>query len=127
MADPPKKPKTYELVSKELREEARTLHFVTPDPDPDSLGQFNTIVLRPEYRLHMRLGDFDDLFADDISPPPVGTTVPEPPPAPRKKGRKERLQVLSWFNRPVNHPESDLCYDVVWKYYKEKLHKPALS
>ena len=89
--------------------------FVAPHPDVDGgPGGFNTLVIRPRYRISLRLGNIDDLIpqkVDDAS----------------NLGRKNRLQLLGLFNRPLNHAESNDCFNVVWPYYKTSLNKPVLT
>ncbi len=92
-------------------------------PDPEGGQIFNTLVIRPQYRIKLRLGKLDDLFADDISTPAGGGAVT----AARRRGRSARLQALGYFVRPLNHAQSQACYDVVWDHYRNKIHQPPIS
>lgn len=57
-------------------------------PDFDNRRQFNTLVVRPQYRISLRLGSIEELF-------------PDPPDT--DKGRMARLQVLGMFYVPLGH------------------------
>jgi hypothetical protein len=83
-------------------------------PDRPDGTFFNTLVIRPQYRITLRLGELDDLFAQ-----PVDDAT--------HMGRKARLQVLGYFYRPLDHAQSEACYNVVWPYYMTKLHAPPLT
>lgn len=83
--------------------------------------RFNTLVLRPEYRISLRLGEIENLF-----PWPINTLA----------GRGARLQVLGLFYWPLNHrvalgttakpalaapiAENQDGAKFAWKYFKEK-------
>jgi len=81
---------------------------------------YNTLVVRPEYRISLRLGDIDRLF-----PWPIDT----------KAGRLARMQVLGLFYWPISHriaagkePQpagarmaaNQSGYVAAWRYFKEK-------
>lgn len=110
---------TYELASVPKKKMGRTL-YVAPDPDAKTrkdLGaeeHFNTLAIVPQYKIELRLGDIDDLFPYPVD---VAKTTDT-----KNLGRKQRLQGLGLFYRPVNHTDSDKCYEVVWDHYKKKLH-----
>ena len=56
--------------------------------DTDEKKHINTIAIRPQYRISLRLGDIETLF-----PWSIGTQT----------GRLARMQVLGLFNWPLNH------------------------
>ncbi len=81
---------------------------------------YNTLVIRPEYRISLRLGDIDKLF-----PWPIDT----------KAGRLARMQVLGLFYWPISHriaagkqakpagariAANQSGYIAAWTYFKEK-------
>lgn len=55
------------------------------------------------YDVKVEIGDLSDIFENPVTSP---------------KGRKERLQVLGLFNRPLDHPDSDACLTFSWAYAK---------
>ncbi len=89
--------------------------FVAPHPDVGGgPGGFNTLVIRPRYRISLRLGDIDAL-------------IPEKVEDPTNLGRMKRLQLLDYFNRPVAHAEATNCFNVAWPYYRTTINKPPLT
>lgn len=90
-------------------------------PSFEDKPRFNTLVVRPQYRISLRLGDIENLFPWDIN---------------TKAGRLARLQVLGLFYWPLNHrvgagktakpgnparlADNEASYDFMWGYFKEK-------
>lgn len=66
-------------------------------PSFDSPKRYNTLVIRPEYRISLRLGRIEDLFLH--SP---GTD----------EGRMERLQVLGLFYFPLHHSKAASAFKI---------------
>jgi hypothetical protein len=63
-----------------------------------------------EYQISLELGDIDAMFLH---------------PATSDAGKKERLQVLGLFNRPLKHQESNDCLTFSWNHAKSLF--PALQ
>ncbi len=62
-------------------------------PDPFSTPfHFNTLVVRPTYRIQVRLGEIEELFPDDPGSP---------------RGKMARLQVLGLFYFPLGHAKAE--------------------
>lgn len=112
-----------ELKGQETAAEKQTgpefIGHVAPSFDSDHIT-YNTLVIRPEYRISLRLGEIDRLFPWDIS---------------TKAGRLARLQVLGLFYWPLSHrvaagkeakpagtrlADNQAGYTEAWKYFKEK-------
>lgn len=104
---------------RKLRTKKKHIGHVAPSfKDPK---RFNTLVIRSEYRISLRLGDIDKLF-------PWGSDT--------KAGRLARMQVLGLFYWPLNHrvaagktakpagklrmADNQAAYKEAWKYFKEK-------
>lgn len=79
-------------------------------PNVQDTVHFNTLVIRPEYRISLRLGDFEELFDD-------GPT--------KDKGRAARLQVLGLFYFPLKHKKWKTAFKVTWQHYKKDILKVA--
>ncbi len=109
-----------ELESAETAEDLSRIYNVAPDPaegDPYHVGHFNTIVVKPSYRLtlHFYEKDMDLLFPETVKD---------------VKGRIPRLHVLSFFSlipgrkknsstrfgKPDKYDEEE-CEKVSWKYF----------
>lgn len=75
-------------------------------PDFDGRAIFNTLRVRPEYRITLRLGEIEELF------------VHKPD---SKEGRMERLQVLGLFYFPLKHIKAADRYDAAWAWFKDKI------
>jgi len=76
-----------------------------------SYGEFtncNTFVIRPEYRISLRIGKIEDLFLHKLD---------------SQKGRMERMQVVGLFYFPMNHKKAEDAIKFGWKYYKEQILK----
>lgn len=82
-----------------------------PDGEPDSKGHVNTLVVVPEFRLKLSLGNFDELFEE---------------PASSEAGKAARLQCLGLFYRPLGHRQQGECLRQVWPHYCRTLHDPPL-
>lgn len=67
-------------------------------PSYGEFDTYNTLVIRPEYRISLRLGDIEELFTH---PPDTD------------KGRMERLQVLGLFYYPLKHDKAATAYSGV--------------
>lgn len=82
---------------------------------------WNTLVVRPSYRLSLRLGDIENLFPDNPD---------------TKKGRMARMQVVGLFYFPLAHSKATQAFDGVpavvgppaipalmgtWEFYKKKV------
>src|SRR5258706_6485883 len=79
-------------------------------PDFDGRVHFNTLRVKPEYRIAMRMGNIEDLFVN------APATV---------EGRMERLQVLGLFYFPLKHKKAKDRFPETWKWFKEKIAKAA--
>lgn len=77
-------------------------------PSFEAPKHFNTLVIRPEYRISLRLGDFEELFNE-------GPT--------KNLGRAARLQVLGLFYFPLNHKKRKAAFKVGWEHYKTEILK----
>lgn len=75
-------------------------------PDFDDRKLFNTFVIRPQYRISLRLGAIEDLF-----PNAPDTDL----------GRMERMQVLGLFYFPLNHSAAPAAFPVAWDHFKTKI------
>jgi hypothetical protein len=75
-------------------------------PDFDGRAIFNTLRVRPEYRITLRLGEIEELF------------VHKPD---SKEGRMERLQVLGLFYFPLQHATAAARFDTSWDWFKTKI------
>jgi hypothetical protein len=88
--------------------------------DTDEKKHINTIAIRPQYRISLRLGDIEALF-----PWSIGTQT----------GRLARMQVLGLFHWPLNHrvaagktakpggdrlADNQAAYPVAWRHFKER-------
>ena len=71
-------------------------------PDFDARRHFNALVVRPELRISLRLGDIDAL-------------CPEEPATPA--GRRRRLQLLSYFYRPLDDANVATAGNDVWTWF----------
>lgn len=113
----------FELVST-TGDERSTVFYVAPDsPEADAdyhKNHFNTLVIRPELRLELRLGSIDLLFARASSD--NSTTLDTVDTKGPFAGRKARLQVAGMFCRPLDHRQSPDCYTVSWDHFRKKKH-----
>ncbi len=81
-------------------------------PSYEKPKTYNTLVIRPEYRLSLRLGEIERLF---LNPP--NTTA----------GRMERLQVLGLFYFPLKHAKATAAFNGeagargAWEYFKKEI------
>ncbi len=91
-------------------------------PSFDSAKRYNTLVVRANMRISLRLGDIEKLFKH-----PPNTAL----------GRMERMQVLGLFYFPLNHARARVAFDGVpaettgtdpapafpgaWEYFKTKI------
>ncbi len=78
---------------KKLKTKKKHVGHVAPSFDDSPC--FNTLVVRPERRISIRLGDIDEVF----------TNAPETP-----QGRMERLQVLGLFYYPMKHSKAKRAF-----------------
>lgn len=85
----------------------KTAHLA---PDFDKRVNFNTVRVKPEYRISLKMGDIENLF---VHAP--GTV----------EGRMERLQVLGLFYFPLKHKRAKDRFPESWKWFKEKIAKAA--
>ncbi len=67
-------------------------HVAPSFPDEEL---WNTLVLRAEYRMSLRLGDFDALFPDEPN---------------TEKGRMARLQAIGLFYWPLDHTKATQAF-----------------
>lgn len=126
IGDPlPEQPKDISPIpaSKKLETKQEDIGHVAPDykkSDEDG-AFFNSLLVRPTYRISLELGDIDTLFPWEIN---------------TKAGRLARLQVLGLFYWPLNHrvaagttaksanparlADNGAAYDFIWAYFKEK-------
>src|SRR6266545_4719106 len=65
-------------------------------PDFRDRKHFNSLVVRPQYRLSLRLGELEELF-------PHKADTPE--------GRMERMQVVGLFYYPLGHARAREAFD----------------
>src|SRR5258705_423436 len=89
-------------------------------PDFGSRKHFNTLVVRPQYRISLRLGAIEELF-----PNPPNTVA----------GRMERLQVLGMFYFPLGHARARQAFNGlpaaippvrgIWDYFKTRILNAA--
>lgn len=77
-------------------------------PDFDDRGHFNTLVLRPEYRLSIRLGDIDALCPEEAS---------------TDAGRQRRLQLLGYFYEPLTSTGLADAFNFAWNWFTTELGK----
>ena len=92
-------------------------------PSYGGFTTYNTLRIRPEYRISLRMGEIDKLF-----PWPIDS-IP---------GRLARMQVLGLFYWPLKHRvaagktakppgarlnENQAAYVEAWKYFKKKFCK----
>lgn len=99
--------------------QARTNPEASVAPDfPTPAAQFNSLVIRPEYRISLRPGFIDDLCRHEPNTP---------------EGRMERLQILGWFYFPLGHrkarvrdadPSND-AYTVAWNWVRDRVMDPS--
>jgi hypothetical protein len=75
-------------------------------PDFDDRKHFNSLVIRPQYRITLRMGEIEDLF-------------PNKPDT--DKGRMERMQVLGLFYLPLKHKKAAAALPVAWDHYKKNI------
>ncbi len=74
--------------------------------DFDKRAHFNTLRVKPEYRISLRMGDLEELF-------PQAPGTPE--------GRMERMQVLGLFYFPLEHKKAKDRFPECWKWFKDKI------
>ena len=79
-------------------------------PDFDQRVNFNTVRVKPEYRIELRMGNIEDLFKNAAN---------------TKDGRMERLQVLGLFYFQLKHSKAQDRFDETWKWFKDKIAKVA--
>ena len=75
-------------------------------PSFESPKFYNSLVVRPEYRISLELGNISDLFVHKQD---------------SLKGKMERMQVAALFYFPMNHKKAEDAVKFGWKYYKEKI------
>ncbi len=75
-------------------------------PDFDDRRLFNALVIRPQFRISIKLGAIEDLF-----PNAPDTDL----------GRMERLQVLGLFYFPLNHSAAPAAFPLAWNHYKNNI------
>jgi hypothetical protein len=75
-------------------------------PDFSNRRHFNTLVIRPELRISLRLGRFNDLCPDAVSTP---------------RGRQQRLQLLGYLYEPFNSPNLASALNTVFQWYTGEL------
>ncbi len=116
-------------VPENRKQETTAEHIGHVAPDFKDGTFFNTLLIRPEYRISMELGDIENLFPWSID---------------TKAGRLARLQVLGLFYWPLNHrvaaggksvtapgltakpinparlADNRAAYNFIWAYFKEK-------
>jgi hypothetical protein len=83
----------------------KTAHLA---PDFDKRIHFNTMRVKPEYRISLRLGNIDDLFAHEAN---------------SVEGQMERFQVLGLFYFPLGHSKAKDRFAQTWTWAKEKIFK----
>ncbi len=75
-------------------------------PDFDDRRLFNALVIRPQFRISLKLGQIEDLFSN----------APD-----TDLGRMERLQTLGLFYFPLNHSAAAAAFAVSWNHFKTKI------
>ena len=83
----------------------KTAHLA---PDFDKRVNFNSVRVKPEFRVTLRMGDVEDLFVN------APNTL---------EGRMERLQVLGLFYFPLKHKRAKERFPETWTWFKEKIAK----
>ena len=100
---------------KKLKTEEKDIGHVAPDFVDASKPFINALVVRPQYRISLDLGDIEELFLHN----------PE-----TDRGRMERMQVAGLFYFPMNHKMAwdtsktdpgDEAYFKAWHYYTHEL------
>ena len=81
---------------------------VAPDFKPKT--HFNTLRVKPEYRMTLEMGPLEDLFKNDPGTP---------------EGRMERLQVLGLNYFPLKHPKAKDRLPAIWDWVKTKIFGAA--
>jgi hypothetical protein len=75
-------------------------------PDFEDRRHFNTLVVRPQYRITLRIGEIEDLFPD----------LPN-----TDAGRMARLQVLGLFYFPLKHKRTPAALPVALDHFAKKI------
>ncbi len=121
----PEQPKNITPIppNKKIETTREDIGHVAPDyrKAKESGAFFNTLVIRPTYRISLKMGDIEPLFPWEIN---------------TKAGRLARLQVLGFFYWPLNHrvaagltakpaqparlADNEAAYNFIWSYFKEK-------
>ena len=92
----PQNPSKNVSEAKRLKTASKDIGRVAPDFD--SRVHFNSLVIRPVYRITLKLGELEPLF----------------PTAPgSREGRMARLQALGLFYFPLNHAQATTAFDGV--------------
>ncbi len=102
----PADPTTSVPPSQHLSTDPSMIGHVAPDFDNRKL--FNTLVIRPEYRIALRLG-----VIDELCPQPPSTSA----------GRQMRLQLLGYFHEPLNSANVTAAFNTVWQWFTTDLAK----
>lgn len=89
---------------RKLKTKRKDIGHVAPSFEKEHVIR-NTLLIRPERRISLRLGDIDELF-----PNPPDTSL----------GRMERLQVLGLFYYPLGHSKARTSFDGI-----AAMHGPA--
>ena len=78
----------------------------------------NSLVIRPELRVSLRLGDFENLFANALD---------DKKPAKRRAARMERMQALGLFYFPLKHAKAEKAFEVAsWMMLANNWEKDEL-
>src|ERR1041384_957874 len=88
---------------------AADIGHVAPDFSADSPQVVNTLVIRPQFRLSLRLGSIEDLFP----------TQPNTP-----AGRMARMQVLGLFYNQLGHAKAAAAFPITWQWFQDKIVTP---
>lgn len=94
--------------SKKLEISADDVGFVCPDLTDAATATVNALVIRPTYRISLKLGDIDAL-------------CPEEPNTP--EGRRRRLQLLGYLYEKLTDATAVAAGNTVWTWYTTELTK----
>jgi hypothetical protein len=102
-----KKPTKTEVKEKDFRKTtADDVGHVAPDFVDNDTPFVNTLVVAPEYRVKLDLGNIEDLFLHKPD---------------SDMGRMERMQVVGLFYFPLHHKKAAEAFKFGWKYYCDVL------
>jgi len=96
-------------VSKKKKRPTKKKDIGHVAPSYGKFTTYNTLVIRPEYRISLELGNINDLFVHKEN---------------SLKGKMERMQVAALFYFPMNHKKATEAVNFGWDdWYKKKILK----